>query len=81
MEPEVRTFGKVNWAAWLNAEDVRKVNPKYTTQSQWVRDFDHSIPLFDSPEDALEWVLGWIKNKNSIRFYEAKEFSREVSVG
>jgi len=78
VESKVCASGEVRWGAWLCAEEIRKLNPKYTLQPQWVKDYDGAIPLFDSPEDALEWVLGWIKDKELIKFYRAQEFARTV---
>lgn len=63
----------VKWAVWLNAESVRAVNPEYDRPSQWCRESDHTVALFDTPEAALDWVEDWIKEKWHIRFYEARE--------
>jgi len=72
------SVGEVMWGVWLCADEVRKTNPKYTAQEQWVKDDNGNVPLFTSPEDGLEWILSWIKDKALIRFYRAQEFSRTV---
>jgi hypothetical protein len=70
--------GVVRWAVWLDADMARRDFTGYDKHSQWVKDSNGIIPLFPSPEKALDWCESWQKRKENMKYYEAKEFAREV---
>ena len=73
--------GQVKWAIWLHADEYRRNYPytSYVAQERWVKDAkDGTIPLFDSPEEALEWLESWLARKELLmKYYSAKEFIRK----
>ena len=67
------------WGVWYNADEVRKRWKDCQTPATWVLDRINGgrVPLFYSPEQALEWMESWLKDLSYMRYYYSKRFDGE----